>query len=72
VKRSVKSESPEALEEMKNVTPTPSQNGLKRTFEETRTTRSTSTSTENDKEDQPTRRESKRIKAGKFPKARRY
>jgi histone demethylase JARID1 len=70
VKPSVKSETPEALEEMKDVTPTPSQNGLKRPFEEMRTTRSASTSTENDKEDQPTRRESKRIKAGEFPKIR--
>jgi histone demethylase JARID1 len=48
----------------KDVTPSPSQNGLKRSFEES-TIRSTSISTENEKDTEPTRRESKRLKKGK-------
>jgi [histone H3]-trimethyl-L-lysine4 demethylase len=52
----VKSESPVG-------TPSPPQNGLKRSFDET-TARSASISTETDKEAGPARRESKRLKKG--------
>lgn len=67
VKRIVKSETPDLPEDMKEVTPSPSQRGLKRPFEETITKRSASISTENDREDQPVRRESKRLKACNVP-----
>lgn len=50
-------------DDMKDMTPTPSQNGLKRSYEES-TVRSASISTENEKESEPTRRESKRLKKG--------
>lgn len=49
--------------DMKDVTPSPSQNGLKRSFDET-TARSASISTETDKDTEPGRRESKRLKKG--------
>ena len=49
--------------DMKDVTPSPPQNGLKRAFDES-TPRKASISPENDKEAEPVRRESKRIKKG--------
>ena len=52
----------EANCDMKDVTPSP-QNGLKRAFDGS-TARSASISTENDKETEPIRRESKRLKKG--------
>ena len=49
--------------DMKDITPSPPQNGLKRAFDES-IARSASMSTENDKEAEPVRRESKRLKKG--------
>jgi len=61
------SETPEALEEMKDVTPSPSQNSLKRPFDGAVTTRSASISNGSDGGEQPLRRGSKRLKAGNLP-----
>ena len=66
VKEEIKAESPVDMNgDMKDVTPSPPQstNGLKRPFDES-TVRSGSISTENDKETEPVRRESKRLKKG--------
>ena len=49
--------------DMKDVTPSPPQYGLKRAFDES-IARSASVTTENDKEAEPIRRESKRLKKG--------
>jgi len=69
MKRFMKSETPELLEEMKDVTPSPSQNSLKRPFDGAVTTRSASISNGSDGGEQPLRRGSKRLKAGKLPSA---
>jgi len=53
----------ESVDEMRDNTPSPSQKGVKRSFEES-TVRSSSISTENEKEAEPARRESKRLKKG--------
>ena len=62
----VKTESVADTNDMRdNTPPSPSQKGLKRSFEES-TVRSSSISTENEKEAEPARRESKRLKKGNF------
>lgn len=61
----VKTESVVDTMDMRDNTPSPSQKGLKRSFEES-TARSSSISTENEKEAEPARRESKRLKKGKI------
>jgi ARID/BRIGHT DNA binding domain len=61
----VKVESPgDTNGDMRDITPSPPHNGLKRPFDETTTNRSASISTETDKETEPVRRESKRLKKG--------
>src|SRR5204863_7752888 len=59
----VRTESIADTNDMRDGTPSPSQKGLKRSFEES-TVRSSSISTENEKEAEPARRESKRLKKG--------
>jgi histone demethylase JARID1 len=60
---SVKVESVVDTDYMRDATPSPPHNGLKRAFEES-TVRSTSISTENEKDSETNRRESKRLKKG--------
>src|SRR5579859_5018806 len=60
-----KTESVADTMDMRDNSPSPSQKGLKRSFEES-TARSSSISTENEKEAEPARRESKRLKKGNF------
>jgi len=74
VKEEIKAESPGDMNgDMKDVTPSPPQstNGLKRPFDES-TVHSGSISMENDKGAEPARRESKRLKNGKFPRSEIY
>lgn len=59
----VKEESPGLCEETRDATPSPSHDRLKRTFDEI-AHQSESLSTENDKDQEPVRRESKRLKRG--------
>jgi histone demethylase JARID1 len=59
----IKTESIADTNDMRDITPSGSQKGMKRSFEES-TVRSSSISTENDKETEPARRESKRLKKG--------